>query len=141
MVSASNNSSAPQRVLLVEDDGAVRRALQLLLRAEGYDVRAYPSAVGLWHDPEALRSDCLVADLVMPDKDAIELLTAMRAAGWEGQAILISGYLTADRERKAREAGYTKVLPKPIGDTVLTKAVAELLAGKLSAPSSTTKAH
>lgn len=143
MVSASTNSSAAvPRILLVEDDGAVRRALQLLLRAEGYDVRAYPSAVGLSYDPEALRSDCLVADLVMPDKDAIDLLTAMRAAGWEGQAILISGFLDSDRERMARDAGYTKILPKPIGDAVLSKAVAELLAGKRQpAPSSRTTAH
>jgi two-component system, LuxR family, response regulator FixJ len=142
MVSASKNSSAAvPRILLVEDDGAVRRALQLLLRAEGYDVRAYPSAVGLSHDPEALRSDCLVADLIMPGKDALELLTAMRAAGWQGQAILISGFLNSDHERKAREAGYTTILPKPIGDAVLTKAVADLLAGKLPAPSSATTAH
>jgi two-component system, LuxR family, response regulator FixJ len=133
MLSPSNNpTAAVPRILLVEDDGPVRRALQLLLRAEGYDVRAYPSAVGLAQDAEALRSDCLVADLVMPNKDAIELLTALREAGWEGHAILISGFLNADRERQAREAGYVKILPKPIGDAVLTRAVAELLAREVA---------
>jgi two-component system, LuxR family, response regulator FixJ len=130
MASVLNSSSAEvPRILLVEDDGAVRRALQLLLRAEGYDVRAYPSAVGLSQDPEALRSDCLVADLVMPDKDAIELLVGLRSAGWQGQAILISGYLNAERECKAREAGYVKIMPKPFAEAALTRAVADVLAG------------
>jgi len=129
MPSASNSSAEVPRILLVEDDGAVRRALQLLLRAEGYDVRAYPSAVGLSSDPEALRSDCLVADLVMPNQDAIELLAGLRSAGWGGQAILISGYLNADRERKAREAGYVKILSKPFADAALARTVADLLTG------------
>lgn len=130
-MSDPTGSSAAARILLVEDDEAVRRALQLLLRAEGYDVRAYPSAVGLSRDPEALHADCLVADLVMPNKDGLELLTALRAVGWSGHAILISGYLDADREQKAREAGYAKILSKPTGDAALTRALAELLAGRL----------
>jgi two-component system response regulator FixJ len=125
---AANPSPVPPRILLVEDDAAVRRALQLVLRVEGYDVRAYPSAVGLSQDREALRADCLVADLVMPDRNAIELLTAMRAAGWGGHAILISGFLNAEREAKAREAGYAKILSKPIAEAALSRAVAELLA-------------
>ena len=115
------------RVLLVEDDGAVRRALQLVLRAHGYDVRAYPSAVGLSRDPEALRAACLVADLVMPEKGAIELLAALRAAGWQGQAILISGHLTPEREEQAKRAGFARILAKPIADAALARAVAELL--------------
>jgi two-component system, LuxR family, response regulator FixJ len=122
-------SLVTSRILLVEDDTAVRRALQLLLRAQGYDVRAYPSAVGLASDPEALRADCLVADLVMPGKDAIELLTRMRAAGWSGPAILISGYLTPEAEEAARAIGFAQILAKPIADTALTRAVADVLAG------------
>lgn len=120
-------SAVLRRILLVEDDEAVRRALQLVLRAEGYDVRAYPSAVGLSSDPEALRADCLVADLIMPSKNAIALLKGMRAAGWLGQAILISGHLTADWEAQAREAGFAHILAKPFGDAALTRAVADLL--------------
>jgi FixJ family two-component response regulator len=120
-------SSAPPRILLVEDDAAVRRALQLLLRAQGYDVRAYPSAVGLSSDPEALRADCLVADLIMPGKDAIELLYRMRTAGWRGHAILISGHLTADWEERARAAGFARILSKPIADTALIRTVSEVL--------------
>jgi FixJ family two-component response regulator len=115
------------RVLLVEDDAAVRRSLQLLLRAKGFDVRAYSSPLGLAADQEALRSDCLVADLMMPEGDAVDLLTELRSAGWDGPALLISGFLTGEREARARAAGFQAVLPKPLADQAIADAVGRLL--------------
>ena len=114
-------------VLLVEDDDAVRRSLQLLLRSRGYDVRAHCSAVGLARDPATRACDCLIADLMMPQLDAIQLLSEFRAAGWHGKAILISGFLDHQWEEKALAAGYDAVLPKPISDSVLVRTVQELL--------------
>ena len=114
-------------VLLVDDDDAVRRSLQLLLQARGYAVRAYPSAVGLANDPAALACSCLLADLIMPQTDAVELLTDLRAAGWGGRSILISGFLDDWREDLARAAGYEVVLPKPISQSVLLRTIEELM--------------
>lgn len=122
-------SPARPRVLLVEDDSAVRRSLQLLLRAKGYDVRAYSSPAGLAGDEEALRSDCLVADLLLPQKDAVDLLADLRGAGWGGPAMLISGHLTAEREARARAAGFQSVLSKPLTDQTIADAVGRLLDG------------
>jgi two-component system, LuxR family, response regulator FixJ len=124
----SKTSVAQPRILLVEDDDAVRRAIQLLLRAHGYDVRAYPSGVGLARDAEALRSCCMVADLLMPQTNAIQLLREMRAAGWAGNSILISGFLERGLEAAAKAAEFDIVLPKPISDSVLLRAVAEIVA-------------
>jgi len=114
-------------VLLVEDDDAVRRSLQLLLKSRGYDVRAYSSAVGLARQPEARRCRCVIADLMMPQTDAIQLLGELRADGWAGKSILISGHLDRNWEAKALAAGYDRVFHKPISETVLVRAVAELL--------------
>ncbi len=119
---------ASARVLLVEDDDAVRRGIQLLLRSHGYEVRAYPSAVGLAKDPEALRCGCMVADLLMPHTGAIELLRELKAAGWAGKAILISGHLDDVWEANARAAGYDRVLPKPLSDSVLMRTLGEVTA-------------
>jgi two-component system response regulator FixJ len=124
-----------KRVLLVEDDSAVRRALQLLLFSHGYEVRAYPSGTGLAHDPEAMRADCLVADLIIPDGDAITLLNDMRRAGWTGQAVLISGYLNSEREAVALATGYAAAFSKPIGDAVLINCLSQLLAPRNQLPS------
>lgn len=114
-------------VLLVDDDDAVRRSLQLLLQSRGYAVRAYPYAVGLASDPAALECCCLLADLMMPQTDAVELLTELRATGWDGKAILMSGFLDDQREALARLAGYEVILPKPISQSVLLRTVEELL--------------
>jgi len=114
-------------VLLVDDDDAVRRSLQLLLQSRGCAVRAYPSGVRLASDPAALACCCLLADLMMPQTDAVELLTELRAAGWNGRSILISGFLDDRREAFARAAGYEIVLPKPISQSVLIRTIEELM--------------
>lgn len=117
-------------VILAEDDDAVRRSLQLLLQSRGYDVRAYPSAVGLAGDTVALGCACIVADLMMPQIDAIRLLAEFHAAGWKGKSILISGHLDARWETKARMAGYDAILPKPISESVLVRTIEALLPGQ-----------
>lgn len=135
----SPNARPPERprVLLVEDDDAVRRALQLLLVARGYDVRAYRSGEGLATDAEALRATCLVADLVIPGGDALSLLADLKAAGWSGAAILVSGHLTDDLAARALDQGYDLVLPKPIGEYRLVNSIAQLLAEPRYFPTST----
>lgn len=114
------------RILLVEDDAAVRRSLQLLLQSQGYDVRAYRSAVGLAGNPEALGACCLVADLMMPDLDALGLLADLRAVGWRGRALLVSGHLDEEWKRRGLAAGFEAVLAKPLPDALLSQWVRRL---------------
>jgi two-component system response regulator FixJ len=127
MPSPDANDPKRRRVLLVEDDAAVRRSLQLLLIAQGYDVRAYSGAAGLAQDPEALRADCLVADLLIPDGNAVALLSDLRGSGWQGPAILISGHLTNEWAERALANGYAATFAKPIGDQVLTSCLSRLM--------------
>jgi FixJ family two-component response regulator len=123
----SISRSERPHIVLVEDDDAVRRSLHLLLAANGYDVMAFPSSAGVPNEPQALRADCLVVDLMIPDGDGLGLLQEMRSAGWSGAAILISGHLTDDLAARAIDEGYALALPKPIGDSVLVNAIGRLL--------------
>lgn len=127
MTSITDEPLDRPRVLLVEDDPAVRRALQLLLQSQGYDVRAYRTGSGLSADPEAMRAACLVADLLTPDGDALALLGDLRGAGWPGPAVLISGHLTEDWTDQALAGGYSAVLSKPIADHVLLQWIKRLI--------------
>jgi len=120
---ASQRAYRPQ-VLIVEDDTPVRRSLQLLLAARGYAVRAYANASLALADPAAWQSDCLIADLVMDEIDGVGLLASLRAKGWDGTAILISGHLDGERTRHAEEAGFETILQKPFADGLLLDAVA-----------------
>jgi FixJ family two-component response regulator len=123
----SAGSADRPRILLVEDDAAVRRSLQLLLSGHGYDVRAYARTAGLARETEALRADCLIADLVIPDGNAVTLITDLREAGWKGPAILISGHLTNEWIERALAQGYSAAFAKPIGDSVLIKCLERIL--------------
>ncbi len=114
-------------VLVVEDDNATRRSLQLLLRSRGLDVRAHSSASQALADKRARAASCLVADLMMPEVDGVALLKALRAEGWDRPAILISGFLTPERKSAAKDAGFHSVLEKPLADTLLLSTVTRAL--------------
>jgi DNA-binding response OmpR family regulator len=116
----------PRSVLLVEDDDAVRRSLQLVLTGRGHRVRAYASAVGLAQDPAALACDCLIADLMMPPTDAVALLGDLRSVGWSGCAVLISGLLDDAWREKVLAVGYDAILTKPLSETLLARTVEHL---------------
>ena len=119
--------SKKYRVLLVEDDDAARRGLQLLLGSCGYDVLAHASADRLASDPAALNADCLIADLSMYPKNAFELLGELRSAGWRGRSIVITGNVTENWIDRAKASGFDAALPKPIGDRILLRTIETLL--------------
>ena len=127
---SNNNGLSPNRpcILVVEDDDAVRRSIQLLLRSRGMDVRAYASAKDAVGDPEVRSAECLIADLVMPEVDGIELLRALRGSGWNGSALLISGHLTPALQQKAAQAGYRSAFQKPVTDGALLGFLREAMA-------------
>ena len=129
MANTSSNGAERPCVLVVEDDDAVRRSLQLLLRGRGFDVRAYASARLALADHNTRAAVCLVADLVMPEVDGVALLGALREDGWSGAAILISGFLTPDRAAAAEQAGFAMVLRKPLAETSIVDAVSRAVAG------------
>lgn len=104
----------PQRVLLIEDDSAVRRALHLMLRVHGYDVCAHESVWLLLADPSVTGAAFLVADYRLADGNGIDVLRALRRAGWAGRAVMITGAASPALRAKALTAGYATVLEKPL---------------------------
>ncbi len=123
---SSSLHAAPDRprLLLVEDDDGLRRALQLLLCDQGYEVRAYPSGAHALADARADRAALLVADYRLPDSDGIALLRALRTCGWSGHAILVTGFPSPALAQAAREAGFAAVLEKPVPHHRLVAALA-----------------
>ena len=114
-------------ILVVEDEPAVRRSLQLLLQGHGVRVRSHGSAAAALADPLALAADGLIADYRLPDSDGIALLGKLRQKGFAGPAILVTAFEAAGLDREASAAGFHRVLHKPLADQGVTVALRKLL--------------
>ena len=114
-------------ILLVEDDPGVRRSLQLLLRGQGYDVKAYFQGHPLLKDEQSLGAACLITDYRMADMDGFAVLGAMRTRGWAGPSILITAFPSAELVRQAEAAGFNMVMEKPLKPHALVGLVERLV--------------
>ena len=113
------------KVVLIDDDAAVRSSLKLLLAGRGYDVAVFAGGQAVL---DANLSDdhfCILADYLMPDIDGISLLGKLRKQGWLGPALLITGHFDSGLDKRAKAAGYSAVFEKPLHSERLINAVAK----------------
>jgi FixJ family two-component response regulator len=128
------SGSRPQ-ILLVEDDPAVRRSLQLLLHGYGFEARAYASGTAMLADSTCIQAVGLVADYRIPDIDGLEILSALRARHWNGPALLVTAHPSAHLARLAEQAGYSQILEKPLREHQLGDALKSLMPRAQMSPS------
>ena len=94
----------PQRILLVEDEPAVRALADRLLTRAGHEVRsaAAPSEALALADGAA--PDLLVSDVMLPEMDGIELHARLEDAIARGEHFLQKPFGPAELLAKVREA-------------------------------------
>jgi two-component system KDP operon response regulator KdpE len=102
------------RILVVDDEPQIVRALKVVLREAGFEALAAETAsqaldLAAVHPPEAA-----IIDLVLPDLDGIELTRRLRE--WSEMPILVlSAVGEEDQKVKALEAGADDYITKPFG--------------------------
>ena len=121
------------RILLIDDDPAVRSTLSLILAHFGHTVfEASNGREGLELFRRA-NADLVITDIVMPEKEGLEVLIELREKQVPPiKVIAITGggrQNAADYLRLAKLLGAPKVLAKPFPTEVLITAVNELLSG------------
>jgi FixJ family two-component response regulator len=109
-------SKAPDVILLVDDDAAVRNALKFSLEMEGFSVRLYPTPEALLAESNLPAVGCLVIDYRMPEIDGLELVERLRNRGVALPVLLISGRVTRSLRDRASGLGIRDVLEKPLSD-------------------------
>jgi two-component system KDP operon response regulator KdpE len=115
-----------QRVLVVDDEPQILRALQTSLRAAGYDVETVESAAAALSAAAIHPPDAIVLDLVLPDGRGTEVATELRR--WTAAPIIVLSAVEDEREKVAAlDAGADDYVTKPFGiDELLARLRAAL---------------
>ena len=100
------------RILLAEDEDAMRSYLTRALENAGYEVVAVDRGTAAlpWLETEAF--DLLLTDIVMPEMDGIELAQRCANLSPETKVMFITGFAAVSL-KASREAPQAKVLSKP----------------------------
>jgi FixJ family two-component response regulator len=114
-------------VFLVDDDASVRKALQRLIRAAGYDVESFPDAAGYLASPAPSLPACIVLDIRMPTMSGFELQSAIAGTPRALPVVFITGHGDEAVRSLALEAGAVDVLFKPIDEEELVSAIEKAL--------------
>lgn len=126
MAPAGAYRGSGQRVLVVEDDGALRVAIERMLADAGYAPVAVPSGEDAL---DALRTtgspDVLVTDMILPGLTGPELAERLRIVAPSVRVLLVSGYTTRTL-RPDEVSGAAVTLEKPFALETLLAHVAEL---------------
>lgn len=110
-------------VFIVDDDAGVLRALARLVRAAGYAVRTFSSALGYLENEEVDVSGCLVLDVRMPHLDGRQLQAALLRESDARPIIFVSGTDDVPTAVAALKAGAIDFLSKPFTEQALLGAI------------------
>lgn len=119
------------RILLIDDEAMVRDTLARVLELGGHEVVAVASGHEALEKLARFSADVAITDIIMPDKEGIEIILELRRRHPKLPIIAISGggrggaveYL-----EMAQKLGATRTLAKPFKSAALLKLVAELAA-------------
>lgn len=116
------NLNASRRVLVVDDEPVVCDVLSRLLKAEGLEVDAAFSAEGALEQMKKSRYSLLIADKNLPKMTGLQLLTLARQEQPFLEAVLMTGYPSAEALLWAFAAGASEFLVKPFPDLTVVRA-------------------
>jgi FixJ family two-component response regulator len=99
---------------VVDDDDSFRTAISRMLRASGFEVRAYRSAGEFLLEPPPKGPGCLLLDLHMPGPDGLELQEAIAKRGDALPVIFLSAHGDVRKTVRAMRQGAADFLTKPV---------------------------
>jgi FixJ family two-component response regulator len=112
---------------VIDDDEAIREAVQSLIRSAGFSAKAFPSAEDFLHSGHLQDTACLIVDVQMPRMSGLELQRQLTAANCPIPLIFITAHGDAEMRARALRAGAAAFLDKPFCGEVLLRAVQSAL--------------
>lgn len=117
------------QIVVAEDDDSMRHFLTLALERAGHKVEACADGVSALRALEAnTETDLLLADIVMPGMDGIELAHKAQEALPHLKVMFITGFAAVALAKKAEDTPPPEILSKPFHLKDLVNRVEQLLA-------------
>lgn len=110
-------------VYIVDDDAAVRAALESLLRSVGHEVRTFDSTDAFLAAERPDAPGCLVLDVRLPGRSGLELQRTLAERGIAVPVIFVTGHGDIPMSVAAMKAGAVEFLTKPFRDQDFLDAV------------------
>jgi FixJ family two-component response regulator len=114
-------------ISIVDDDQAVREALQRMLRSYGYVTAVFGSAEQFLDSGRPRDESCLILDVRMPGMTGLGLHHHLVSGGCRIPIILITGSPTSGERERAISMGVVSYLTKPLDERVLIETLREAL--------------
>jgi two-component system response regulator FixJ len=121
---SSSPSRDAVRLILVDDDVAVRSSLKFALELENFQVEIFGSAEDLLRAPLRTEPGCLLIDYRLPGLNGLELLEALRQRQVTAPALLITTQPDRLLRESAARAG-APIVEKPLLGNTLVLAIRE----------------
>jgi DNA-binding response OmpR family regulator len=119
-----------KQILVIDDDAAVRLTVQTILTRSGYEVTCARDGEEGVDTFRALRPDLVITDVIMPNREGIETILAIRHEQPNAKIVAMSGggrIGSADLLMMARDLGADHIISKPFDIDVLTAIVRQSL--------------
>lgn len=100
-------------LLVVDDERAVREALQRALTLQGYEVTLAADGIDALHKMATVTPDAIILDVLMPRMDGLEMTRSLRAAGDTTPILMLTARDTVSDRVEGLDAGADDYLVKP----------------------------
>ena len=113
MAAATDNPDDRPRVVIADDDPAIRMILEYTLADQGYEVTSVADGAAAVATVDEVQPDVVVLDLMMPRHDGYGVLRDIRRNHPDLPVIMISGLASDGYLWRAWKAGVDTFIPKP----------------------------
>jgi FixJ family two-component response regulator len=121
-------------ISIVDDDRSFRDSLRRLLKSFGYVVKVFPSAADFLASACVGKTDCLIADINMPEVTGVELHRHLVGRCYAIPTILITAYPDEAVRLRALNDGIVAYVKKPCEERELMRCLRLALDARKSAP-------
>ena len=118
---------ALRKVLVVDDDAVVGKSFNRVLSNKGYIVTTAQNAHEALKQIREQEFDVVFTDIKMPGMDGVELAERVKASRPWTPVVIITGYGTTENEVRAKAAGVSDFMRKPLSPEMIEESAAHAL--------------